>query len=1158
MTFRGLLLRNLVYHWRGNLAILCGVAVGTAVLTGALLVGDSLRGSLRDQVLEQLGWVDHALVAGRFFHEDLADDLGAERISPAILLRGAATRGSDATAPGSSENQVRRAGRITILGVDRRFWGDTQPSDAGFWQSKQEEVVLNRALASELGAQTGDTVTVHLQKISAVPRESLLGRRDASEVIDALKLTVRAIIPDEGLGRFSLNPSMETPRNAFVPLRTLQAVLNQKGRVNALLARGGTGLQEKLQQNLTLAQPKARPEPFADVTVERLDDWGLLVKEPADREGASRPYLSLESRQMMIEPAAAKAAEQAANEAGLRTAPTLVYLANGISDGAHQIPYSVVAALDPTLAPPLGPFLPRNVDNLRDDEIVLVDWKESPLQAKPGDKIMLTYFKPEEEGRLPEVSATFTLKALIPLEGAAKDPHLTPEFPGITDKLAIRDWNPPFPFDNKRIQKRDERYWEQYRATPKAYVTLAAGQRMWGSRFGQLTSIRLASAGQPTARPTPDVTDTKEIFSQSLLKHLSPEAAGLVFDDVRERGLATSVSSTDFGMYFLGFSSFLIVAALLLVGLLFRLNLDRRGSELGLLLAAGYRRVQLGGLMLAEGLILSVFGGLIGVLGAIGYAWMLLDLLRSWWPGAIDRSFLHLHSSGSSLALGYGGGLAASALTILWAVRVLSRVSPRSLLAGETTGSSVVEYGVGRRTWSRWLALGGAVGALSLMVTGRFIHDHESQAMTFFGSGALLLTASLAGVWAWMRSSRHQRVAGHGVAAVARLGFGNAARNPVRSLLTAGLLASAVFVVAATESFHRNAPAEVIDPKSGTGGFTLLAESNLPIYQDLNSQDGRFELNFADAATAILNEVHFYSFRLRAGDDASCLNLYRPNRPLVLGVPSALISLGRFRFEDSETRTAEEKENPWKLLNGDPTDAIPAIGDATTLQYILQSKLGGTVDVPNQQGDSKKLRIVGLLADSIFQSQLLVSESNFQKLYPKHEGYNFFLIDAPPNKATAVKSLLESTLAERGFEVTPTARRLEAYWAVENTYLATFQLLGGLGLVLGALGLAVVLLRTVWERRGELALLRALGFRRSALGWLVLAENSLLLALGIAVGTVSALLAVIPHWHSAGGELSWMRLVVLLALVLGVGFVAGAAAVITSLRAPLLPALRRE
>jgi ABC-type antimicrobial peptide transport system permease subunit len=241
-----------------------------------------------------------------------------------------------------------------------------------------------------------------------------------------------------------------------------------------------------------------------------------------------------------------------------------------------------------------------------------------------------------------------------------------------------------------------------------------------------------------------------------------------------------------------------------------------------------------------------------------------------------------------------------------------------------------------------------------------------------------------------------------------------------------------------------------------------------------------------------------------------------------------------------------------------PDAAIPVFGEANTLQWMLKTGLGQTLEVPDERGQPVALRVVGVLQDSIFQSELVMSEANFLRLYPRQEGYQFFLIGAPPNRAGEVKDLLETTLANQGFSVMPTQRRLEAYLAVENTYLATFQALGGLGLVLGALGLAVVLLRSVWERRGELALLRALGFRQTALGFLVLAENSFLLLLGLGIGTATALLAVAPHLLGGSGVLPWPQLVGLLGLVLAVGLTSAGLAVWATLQAPLLTALRRE
>src|SRR5947207_7308018 len=109
MTLWRLILHTLFFHWRGNLPVALGVAVGTAVLTGALLVGDSLRGSLRDLTLERLGWVDQALVAPRFFREALAGELqdvgAAERLAPALLLQATAVAG---------DRQVRG---VTVVGV---------------------------------------------------------------------------------------------------------------------------------------------------------------------------------------------------------------------------------------------------------------------------------------------------------------------------------------------------------------------------------------------------------------------------------------------------------------------------------------------------------------------------------------------------------------------------------------------------------------------------------------------------------------------------------------------------------------------------------------------------------------------------------------------------------------------------------------------------------------------------------------------------------------------------------------------------------------------------------------------------------------------------------------------------------------------------------
>jgi ABC-type lipoprotein release transport system permease subunit len=1169
MTFGGLWLRSLVYHWRGNLAVLLGVAVGSAVLTGALLVGDSLRGSLRALSLDQLGWVDQAMVTGRFFRSELAGQLSAERTAPAILLQGTA-------------RVPAHLSKVTVLGVDERFWpGELSEDDKKFWQSDRDEVVINAALGEALSARVGDTITLSVQKADHIPRESLLGKRKVEDVVMALPVKVRKILPDEVMARFTLKPSPEPARNAFLPLRMLQERLQQPGRANAVLAAGTVdGLRRHVTADdwgLRLRSPDDRARALVrflhprkqvgplkpaqwrgrvpEALAKKAQKGELSVDQVVDYYRKNRAYLSLESRQMFLEPAVAEACRKIQEfymlphflDRNLRLAPVLVYLADTLSDGKAEIPYAVVAALNTERSAPLGPFQPAGTPPLGDDEIILADWSESPLSAKPGDPITIAFYAPDDLGQLKKETKRFTLRYKVPLEGAADDPDLTPEFPGITDKLSMGTWEkPPFPYDPKRIKPADERYWQRYRTTPRAYVTLAAGQRLWSSRFGSLTSVRIA--GWKESDPPP----TAKEFEEFLLGKLNLEQGGFVFQDVKEQALKAGAGSTDFGILFLAFSCFLIVAALMLVGLLVRLNLDRRAPEIGLLLAVGCRRRTVLYLLLAEGATLAVVGGVIGLVGAVGYAGLLLDFLSERWPGEQPLTFLHFHGRLQSYLIGYLSALAVSVLTILWALRVLAGVSPKGLLAGGTTPDTLPAK-ARRIHWSLWVAGISAVGAAVSLAAGFLVTGHEAQAMSFFGSGTFLLIAILAAVWRRMRAVSRASPLVPRPYSLGRLGVRNAARHPVRSLLTVGLLAAAAFLVVAVQSFHQEAGAEFYEKTGGSGGFRLLAESDVPIFQDLNSSKGRSDL-FPDQVPEILETVTFYPFRVRAGDDASCLNLYQPLKPRILGVPESLIRRGGFDFSGVLRPSDAEKQNPWRLLERtEPDGAIPVLVDANTAQWILHVGLG---DVYVDRDSNRKLRIVGLLRGSIFQSELLMADAQFRKLFPRQEGFGFFLIEGPPDKAGQVKSALDSAAA--ALFVTPTARRLEAYLAVENTYLATFQALGGFGLLLGALGLAVVLLRGVWERRGELALLRALGFRRRSLGWLVLAENGYLLILGLGAGVLAALLAVAPHLIGSGTAVLWLQMLVLLGLVLLVGLGAATAAVAATLRAPLLNALRRE
>lgn len=169
----------------------------------------------------------------------------------------------------------------------------------------------------------------------------------------------------------------------------------------------------------------------------------------------------------------------------------------------------------------------------------------------------------------------------MPLSGVHGNRTLMPEFPGLAKAESAHEWDAGFPLVHK-IRDKDDEYWKQHRGTPKAF-TLSAGQRMWANRFGNLTALRFPlPAGQDTG-------DFQDKVANTFALNIAPESLGLQFRDVRAEALRGASQSQDFGGLFIGFSFFLIGAALILMALLFQFGIERRAAEIGTLLALGFR-----------------------------------------------------------------------------------------------------------------------------------------------------------------------------------------------------------------------------------------------------------------------------------------------------------------------------------------------------------------------------------------------------------------------------------------------------------------------------------------------------------------------------------------------------------------------------------------
>ena len=1156
---------SLKHFWQIHLTVALCTAVATGVLAGALIVGDSVRGSLRSLTTERLGAIQHVLLADHFFQPDL---LQRENKVPAILLNGTIVAPQTQT----------RASKVNIAGVTDdffTFWQeDTAPNLNKAPEQPFNAIVINEVLQNELNVQVGDTLLVNMSQAADIHPEFLLGERDAASAIQSLRLVISDIIPTKNAGRFNLQANQSLPFNAFIALPVLQKALEQDGKVNAVFTADTDAISA---EELPLT----------------LDALGLRIKTHEN-------HFDLQSQQYLLKPLLSETARTVATENRIPTLPTLTYLANTITANDKVIPYSTIVALptdegefakllnmhtteaqqlayeqsqeqillmDDDIAelrriekeysrlakerPELG-TTPRHKKQLAElkevgatlramvtrsrqgGDIVLNTWATDDLGAKVGDRIAITYYSVSAEEAYNTEKVVFRLKGILPIEGITADRDMIPEFPGIHDTADMSEWESPFPIDYTLVRDKDETYWDEYGATPKAFIPLEIGKQLWQNRFGDLTTIRMGAA------PDIDIQGTQTRFETEFLKKIQPEQVGFQFLSVQADGLQAATGATDFGMLFGSLSGFIIIAVALLVAMLFRIGVEQRSREIGILQAVGYPLAKIRRRFLYEGAAVAGIGSLLGCLLAVGYAELMIFGLQTWWLPAIGTPFMELYVNLTSLVSGVLISLAVVLISIRLTVQQLGQTPTTALLVGESHFSEITLKPQAKKAELSMLSIAKNIAVTLVVVIITFFVFFDEWFSDTFGIWVedpiidfLLLTLGIIGAgWEafnrWLKSQRVPRRLNR-----MRFALKNAARQPGRSTTSVKTISLACCIIVAVGAHRHDAPPET--------EYAFVAESALPLHHSLGTPEGRFELGFSETHSELLSKSEIFPFRVLPGEDVSCLNLYQPQKPQILGAPNAMLD----GYPWSQIRVVQPEGG-----------RAPAMGDMKSLRWILHHNPDDDFIVQDEFGKPLRLELE-TIENSLFQSQLIISESNFTKYFPSQSGYQFFLIKTPPELREETAQVLEKTLGDYGFDLTSASARLASYRAVENTYISTFQSLGGLGVLLGTFGLALILFRNIIERRGELATLRAFGFRRQLLSRMLCLESCFLLAVGMLIGIVAGLVAIL----GSQGHLPsfpWVSLTITLLFIFGFGIIANAIAVAVALRSPLLSTLKSE
>jgi putative ABC transport system permease protein len=1120
-------LRSLRFYGKSHLWVVLGTMISTAILVGALIIGDSVKFSLQQIVFDRLGNTEFALTSGdRFFRAEIADDLSKildTTVAPLLQTKCIAI----------AEGGQQRLNNVQIIGVDNRF-GEIAGIKDFYNHISPDEAIINQHLALRLQLKEGDEFLLRIKKLDMIPKDIPLSLDTETTVAKPFK--IKAIAADAQFGRFNLKANQVTPNTVFVSLLSLSKVMGYDNKANVLLmqkllrgVRGG-GFLEK--------SPPGRRRQVSEALKKAwmLADVGLEVRELTERD-----MIEIRSNRIFLDPPIVDAALNIEKEAQ----PILTYFINEIGLGDKTTPYSFVSA-------PGTSILPAGME---DDEIIINEWLAKDLNANQGDRIRLTYYVLGPMRDLIEESANFRVKAIVPLKSPYLDRDLMPDFPGLSGEQNCRDWHPGIPIDLDKIREKDEEYWDNYRGTPRAFVTIGAAQRMWGNRFGNLTAVRFPGL-------------EKSEIEKILIGEMNPANFGFVFRGVREKGLRASVESVDFGQLFLGLSFFIIIAALLLTGLLYVFNVERRAEENGLFLALGFSKKNVRRFILVEGAIIIIIGSLLGCIGGVVYNQVILYALKTVWRGVVGTSVLQIHLRFSTIMMGTAIGMIIAFFTI-WLVTRKQLKKPVTGLQRGLTKLNV--YREKRPLVSILIGISGVIAVIIILLTTKFETGREAF-MFFFTAGSLLLISGMAFIkvllYKLTRNPNNQKllrgggwqprpIRGGGFLekSLFNIGIRNNARRPVRSLTLIGLLACGVFIVFTVGANRVISTKDAGKRASGTGGFLLYGESSVPVLYNLNSQKG---VRFYGLESINAKGVGYVQFRVREGDDASCLNLNRVSNPQLIGVaPDELIKRASFTFVE-KTEEVDPK-NPWGVLERNlPDDIIPAVADQTVILWGLGKAVGDTLTYMDEKGQTFKIKLVGGLANSIFQGNIIISEKALIQKYPSLSGYRLFLIDAPFEHLDEISKELSWAMQDQGLDLVPASARLAEFNRVENTYLSIFLILGTFGLILGSIGLGIVVWRNVKERQGELALLRAVGFSRKSIQKMILYEHMALLAAGILCGIAAALLATLPSIMTPGAGIPYFTIILLLILVLinGVGWTYFASR--TATRGDLLASLRNE
>jgi ABC-type antimicrobial peptide transport system permease subunit len=589
--------RSLSYYGKDAVYQVIIVALLTAVITGSLLTGESVRESLRKAASEKLGNTDIVISSGlRYFDPSVADRIympPGEKAMAILEENGYCQNFSTGVT----------ALNTKIFGVCEEFFlfnsGESQIIEPG-------TAVVNSRLAQHLEVKPGDEIIIHFRTVDPIPANAPFAPKEENQGSKVLR--VSKILSPEQSGNFSLGISQIAPMNVFMNIKDVSRSDEKILKANRLLIHNSTN----------------RPESFysdALSAILTLSDIGLSLRRSSK---TGEPEL-ISNRIFIDSTIVATVIERIPS-----ATPVLTYLANSISFKDRSTPYSFISSLTSSL--------PEDMNN---EEIIINRWLADDLGVIPGDSLAITWFVQGSGGRLEEKGMMFLISGIVDNNSSYADPSLMPDFPGISGSTTCSDWDAGIPLLLDRIREKDEEYWNIYKGTPKAFISYETGKKLWSNNFGSATAIRF-----PVGMPVSEIENR-------LAGSIVPAKSGFTIKDIRRSSEKAADEGIDFGSLFMSLSIFIIISCIVLLSMAVSIFFDSRKQQVRIYFALGFRRRDIKNMLFAEAALLSGIGAIPGVF--IGYLMnmLIITALNSVWSGAVQTDTLSAGFSVMPLLYGF-------------------------------------------------------------------------------------------------------------------------------------------------------------------------------------------------------------------------------------------------------------------------------------------------------------------------------------------------------------------------------------------------------------------------------------------------------------------------------------------------------------------------